>query len=196
MFGKDPRSGPFVELQIVSRIASAVISGTTIAAAIALAERWATGHQSLASQPGHWIVLLGSIRLVVVRPMELFRLSGNSNPEFSQWLVALAALLPLVVSLLAFRYSKEWRWKSVFLVSAAEWATVFALFGLRPLGYVSLGVVFERGYSIVPLMLTLAVVLAMSIDIAQSVRRDWLHWMGVATVLANVVVVFLWRVGI
>lgn len=196
MFGEDPRSGPFVELQMISWIASAVISGTTIAAAIALAERWATDHQSFASQPGHWIVVLGSIRLVVVWPMESLRSSGNSNSEFSQWLVALAALLPFIVSILAFRKNKEWRWKSVFLVSAAEWATVFVLFGLRPLGYVPLGVVFERGYSIVPLLLTLAVVLAMSIDIAQSVRRDWLHWMGVATVLANVVVVFLWRVGV
>lgn len=172
-----------------------MVAGTIIMGMIVLSQRWAAD-EVLKLEPGHWIIILSSLQIILFQPLSWASNELMSNTSSAQLVHAVCALLPLAASSIAVVKVAYWRWKIVFFLYLLYWFLIMTCYLLVPTGYMPLSVALERAYSLIPLFLAMAVVVAISIEIGTMVRRDWLHWAGVATVLANILTVTVWRVGL
>ena len=191
----EEQSGPFGELRDLSELVSSMVAGTIIMGMIVLSQRWAAD-EVLKLEPGHWIIILSSLQIILFQPLSWASNELMSNTSSAQLVHAVCALLPLAASSIAVVKVAYWRWKIVFFLYLLYWFLIMTCYLLVPTGYMPLSVALERAYSLIPLFLAMAVVVAISIEIGTMVRRDWLHWAGVATVLANILTVTVWRVGL
>lgn len=189
------QSGPFGELRDLSNLVSSVVVGTIIMGTIVLSQRWAADDVPKL-EPGHWIIILSSLQVILFQPLTWASNELMSSTSSAQLVQAACALLPLAASAVAVVKVSYWRWKIVFVLYLVYWFLVMTCYLLVPTGYMPLSVALERAYSLIPLVLAMAVIVAISVEIGMVVRRDWLHWAGVATVLANILTVTLWRVGL
>jgi hypothetical protein len=158
-------------------------------------------------QPGHWIVLvtaLSGVLWLVVWPVS--RLLGQEASIWVSTIVEATFGLPIAFAFLyaAVRLRDGWRWK--ILLSAkglgAGAAAITAALSLvvaviEQSGYPNyrfLGAIYSASvfWSVVLLILLF---LAAVIDLLRWASRDWLHWLGVATLCLSGLITIGWWIA-
>jgi hypothetical protein len=161
-------------------------------------------------QPGHWIVLVTTLQSIVWLVMwPVYRLL-ESNGTMALWVYSIATTLLSVPIAIAFLYGAKRlrdgrRWKILLGAKALGEAAAAAMAAIT----VVLAITGRSGdfpyawfrainggsqlWSVLVLMMLLVAVL---LDIPRRASRDWLHWLGVATLgLHNLMTIVWWVVS-
>jgi hypothetical protein len=167
-------------------------------------------------QPGHWIVLVGTLGsllgLVVWSIYEAWSASAHLDADAassgSYWvhLVFTALTYPLFAAALAYaaiRLRDGGRWKLLFgaivlgEVTSAIGATIAILLTLVSGRYASysLSWAMYNGSALWSALLLFVVLIAAAIDLLRRVPRDWVHWLGVATLLTHYLATLGWWIA-
>ena len=77
-----------------------------------------------------------------------------------------------------------------------NWGFSGTLFLTVTLGWTPIWLHLQPFFNLMPLILTLCVALAASFDLVVGIKRDWLHWTGTLSILANAGLIILWRLAI
>ncbi|HEY2415577.1 MAG TPA: hypothetical protein VGI40_25265 [Pirellulaceae bacterium] len=164
-------------------------------------------HEAVPLSPGHWVLVavgpysvcaLGSL---LIRPLILAYVSnGRPGTHATDNLFFVAIIgCSIVLSLPAMR-ALEWRWRAcigliyAWLTAMAFWLMLDAanVLGYWPMSspwrqhLIAISTTFE-------ILAAVAAVVALAVDTAKRVRRDWLHYFGIASiVLGSIEVAFTW----
>jgi hypothetical protein len=161
-------------------------------------------------QPGHWIVtislILGLIELMS-RPLQVWFRTGGQFSLVALFSLYLIAVFPTSIAyfVAAYRMPEPRRWK---------WALGFL--GLEHLGYsfyyIVTSLIFSHVFDSLRLSSNLSVMnlmgqvleyfafliaayvlLIAAFDFLKRLRRDWLHWLGVATPIILAMISIAWK---
>ena len=147
-------------------------------------------------QPGHWILAaltcsMGMLQMIQI--WNVYEFGQTFKIEWERWNAilmlfgAVCYLLALGILLVAMRYCKQRRWKVVmaFMASACLLPAILnGFFGV----YTLMGYGMSRTFSwmnpyhwvtqIITMGTGVTFCVAAAIDLANKIKRDWLHWIG------------------
>jgi hypothetical protein len=158
-------------------------------------------------QPGHWIVLIGTLDStlwwLVWRPVFLL-LVPHHQMMLSAYLLSLTVLgLPVAAAFIyaTIRLNDARSWKILLGSKAVGEGAAALTAGLSLLFQLAFHTENAR-YSIVTVidnatifwsaLCLVALLVAVVLDIARRASRDWLHWLGVATLVMNYLLLLGW----
>lgn len=192
---RPPPSYAFAELRRPTEIVSALIGGICIMGVITLGQSWWAGRKPAISAPGHWLMIIEIFQLLIYNPMRVIGVLFLPTSSFQCLLGALCFVPTVVAAREAYRI-RETRWKIPFLLYIFEWGGMGISFLMVSSGVMPSWLGFDFFLSLIPLLLMLSVALAASYDLIAGEKHNWLHWMGVITILAEVVQIVLWRIAL
>ncbi|MDG2382159.1 MAG: hypothetical protein P8N76_10835 [Pirellulaceae bacterium] len=192
---RPPTSPAFAELRRPTEIIAALIAGTCIAGVITLAQSWWLGRNPAISAAGHWLMIIEVFHLLVYNPIFATGIHVL-HTSIHQLLLGTLCFIPTAMAARAAYHIPTIRWKLPFLLYILEWAGMGINFLMISWGLMPLWLGFGFFLQLIPLLLMLSVALAASYDLIAGEKRDWLHWTGVTTILAEVIQIVLWRIAI
>ncbi len=178
----------YVALQQTWSVYHGVINGAVLAGGIVLLVWRLKAGPPLARQPGHWLLLVPAGLTVVHLPIyALFALSSVDGifSSLASWFQAFISLVGAAAYAIAVWKSSQLRWKLVFGVLAGWLALQSA---------VQIFWVLYWALHWTSILIRLWVVVLIVIEWTRGERRDWLHWLGVATYIAQGGGILIWTV--
>ncbi|MCG8450774.1 MAG: hypothetical protein MI725_14485 [Pirellulales bacterium] len=170
---------------------SRVILGAVLTGAIVLIRARYRHGPPLASQPGHWLLLVFAVELVFWLPLGLLAMLWEWD------MLAGFYLMQAIVYIFPVRHSKQVRWKVLFgtLVFLSVMDFLGRVVVLADLyGIWSLGILL-RYIALLGRIFLMACTIAASVgDWKIRQARDWLHWTGVSTCLARQCISWMWMI--
>ena len=193
--------------QLTLGICNAFIYGAAVGGVFLWMSRLVRGGPKFPVAAGHWLLLIqGCLALLSWACMGMLSLlqgfgelgfdSGNFRAFLIIWLVqkVVPILLWIAAAVLC---SGPTYWRVALGVHAISDALCALLLSLAILSTFGSNDLFDGVWAIgavqlLDLLPALAVLVAAVLDLAYGVRRDWLHWVGVAIIFAGGIVSILW----
>lgn len=186
-------------LQGIYGVLQSASTGAILAGAIILVSGKVRRGWPVAGQPGHWLLLVNAAILVCHLPLRMLTLS-DSQTVFLAYLRLYALLLlgSAGAYFMALRQASTLRWKFMFgclIVAAVAQSGAYVAFG-TPIELASpfwIELLFAASANFFPAAPLIVVIV---LELWGHERRDWLHWTGIVTFLADVFVAAVWLAGV
>lgn len=187
-------------IYIATRLAESTIIGLKLFGLVVIVQQWWRGAR-WRLEPGHWYFVATAIVVVdyLLNVTVLVIQPRGRSASLQNALAGIDTLTYFIVGsmcVLAAVAVKPWRWRSCMgLLAASNYVVVLACainlvekFGLSvPYSYkYDLPVVYAN----LDFAFGLATCAAVAIDLHQGVRRDWLHYLAVATIVLSTATLF------
>lgn len=186
-------------VRAVTGLIEAIVNGAALSGTIVLLTARVSDGPPWLRAPGHWLMLARAFGACFIwLPSTILSLIGDVDSDIVQFFDCGVLVISIGVFLLAFKQQQERRWKIFFA----------ALFALTAVKLIANGIllvdvfhfeVFERlhlAYSLGDVVLCPWILAVALIDVKRGVRRDWLHWVGVATFALSQCLYLMWRIGV
>ena len=173
----------------------AILNACILTGAVLVIWEWKRQNRLVVRQAGHWLLVISSFSTLMSYPVFAWFLRGfelyspAGGPVLLPW-VAIGSLYAVVAACHGFAATRctPYRWKIALVCFAVAGVTTCANFCLIAfsnygvsLVQIVLTTVAQWGTAVVALTVTVAA----TIDYFKTTKRDWLHWLGVATYLVT-----------
>ncbi|MEN6452518.1 MAG: hypothetical protein ABFC96_18670 [Thermoguttaceae bacterium] len=182
-------------------ILTAIVSSCEfVAASVLVRAKWRARQRPL--QPGHWLVLLGAIGSVLgISLFVMLRLVFGERWQGTRAAIGIWMAAGIVISAL---FALGYLLAAVSLRDRQFWKIALAVVGVisisqtlcRLVWFLPAQTLFQYGWQIaifrlanyLPSCTVLALIAAVIVDLPHRRQRDWVHWVGLLTLIAGATV--------
>ncbi|MCA9259475.1 MAG: hypothetical protein KDA61_09760 [Planctomycetales bacterium] len=183
---------------LVSALVGGMVNGAALTGVIILARTRLGVHEPLCREPGHWLALVVAFTSFFKWVTAwLLGLAGAISGEAMQPIYCFVLFVTVVICLWASGRVEDWRWKPFFAATATLTLMKLGANAVLWLDENSYGLfeMMHRLYSLSDLVLCLWVVVISATERREHIRRDWLHWAGVAVFAVSQYQSLMWMIA-
>ena len=189
-----------------SKVISAIVFGAVLTGSIVLVHTRVRSGPPMLRQPGHWLLFIRAVQSLLYTLLMVGMLFLQWEAIWPSWGMLLSATFMTASTVgygLAVWHQRNLRWRLLFLLLAVLSMAHAVPFLALAVGQASgsFGGMSSWALSLLSMrrwagMSLVGAIVAVSIgELFVGLRRDWLHWTGIATAVAGTLVSLMWMVA-